>query len=125
MTFIRPINVNTQGIGGASGFSPKTKAEEKEHKEPEITSGSSEKAPISGEKVLEFMAQSASTVKPKTIDTTKYVDEESAARIAGFMSDFEDKVADGLKAFNEEFEGMNVSDSTKMTLVLAKLNEEA
>lgn len=125
MSSINPINVNTQGIGGAFGFGAKAKPEEKEVKEKEEAKVS-EQTPVSADEVLSFMAQSAISVKPTTaIDPSKYVDSESAARIAGFMADFEDKVAEGLAAFDQEFAGVDISDSAKMAVVLAGINKEA
>lgn len=124
MTSVDPINVNTQGIGNAYGFSAKPKAGKEEAKEAEVNVNG-EKAPLSADQVLTFMAQSAVSVTPqKTIDPSKYVDSESAARIAGFMADFEDKVAEGLKAFDQEFTGVNISDSAKMSIVLAGIEKE-
>ncbi|MFA7659467.1 MAG: hypothetical protein WCY19_08550 [Candidatus Gastranaerophilaceae bacterium] len=125
MTYIRPIDVNTQGIGSAVNFSSKSKADKKEAKEPEIGAAGSEKAPVSADKVLDFMAQSAASVTPKTVDPSKYVDEESSKRIASFMASFEDKVAEGLKAFDEEFAGANISEAAKMAVVLKQVNDEA
>lgn len=128
MTSINPINVNTQGVGTSYGFGAQSKAKNEEAKEKEQTGAASQKTPVAADEVLSYMAQSAVTVAPtttKTIDPAKYVDEESAARIAGFMAQFEDKVAEGLANFDKEFAGVNASESTKMTLVLAGLNKEA
>ena len=125
MSGINPINVNPQGIGAASGFGTKAKAKEEEKKEAEVSPKGEAKTQLSGDAVLNYMAQSAAVVAPKKLDPTKYVDKASQERIAGFMADFEDQVAAGLKAFDQEFAGTNVSDSTKMTLVLAGLNEKA
>lgn len=123
MSSINPINVNTQGIGGALGFGAKAKPEEHEVKEKEEAKVS-EQTPISADEVLSFMAQSAVSVKPATVDPAKYVNKESADRIAGFMADFEDKVAEGLAAFDQEFAGVDISDSAKMAVVLAGINKE-
>lgn len=126
MTNIGPINSNSAGIiGGAYGFGAKPKTDENNETASEKGAVNSEQKQVSADQVLSFMAQSAVSVAPKTIDTTKYVDSESEKRIAGFMSDFEDKVADGLAAFDKEFSGINISDSAKMSAVLAKLNREA
>jgi len=125
MSGINPINVNPQGIGAASGFGAKPQAKEEEKKEAAVAPKGEEKAQLSGDKVLSYMAQSAAVVAPKKLDPSKYVDKASEERIAGFMANFEDQVAAGLKAFDEEFSGVDVSDSTKMTFVLAGLNEKA
>ena len=125
MSFINPINVNPQGISGPLGFGAKPKAKEDEatekKEEPQINNTQSS---VSADQVLNYMAQSAVSVAPATqsIDTSKYVDKESAARIAGFISSFENKVVEGLNAFNKEFEGIEMSDSAKMAVVLAGLN---
>lgn len=124
MTSINPINVNTQGIGGFSGYGEKPKAEEKETKEAEI-SVNSEKAQVPADKVLEYLAQSAAVVAPKVIDPAKYVDKESEARIAALMAGFEDKVAKGLAEFDAEFERFDVSESAKMAVVLAKIDKDS
>lgn len=126
MTSINPINVNAQGIGGSYGFSAKSKTEEKEAKKPEVDAQPQGKA-VPADDVLTYMAQSAVAVAPKptTVDPTKYVDEASAQRIAGFMSSFEDKVAEGLAAFDKEFAGAQVSDSAKMAVVLAGIDKES
>lgn len=124
MTIIDPINVNTQGVGGSYGFGSKPKAKSGEAEEKEA-SKALEQTPVSADDVLNFMAQSAVSFTPnKTIDPSKYVDKESAARIAGFMSSFEDKVAEGLAAFDKEFQDVEVSDSSKMAVVLANINKE-
>lgn len=124
MTSIDPINVNTQGIGNAYGF--QNNKSKNASKEAEATPNATiEQTPVAANDVLSYMAQSAVSVTPsatKTVDPSKYVDSESAARIAGFMADFEDKVAQGLQAFNQEFPDM--SDSAKMTAVLAGINKQ-
>lgn len=120
MTSINPINVNAQGIGGGYGFGAKPKAEE-EAKKPEEVQTSGAKTPVAADDVLAFMAQSAAVVAPKTIDTSKYVDNESAKRIAGFMADFEDIVAENLTAISAEFPEM--SESAAMALALAQVKE--
>lgn len=126
MTLINPINVNPQGIGGAHGFGGKHKAEKEEAKKEAKLEAKEEKHHVEADKVLDFLAQSAVSITPKkAIDPAKYVDEASAKRIAGFMADFEDKVAEGLKAFDKEFAGVNISDSAKQAVVLAKIDKEA
>lgn len=123
MTSINPINVNTQGIGGFYGYGEKPKAEEKETKEAEVIVNS-EKAQVSADKVLDLMAQKAISVAPKTINPAEYVDEASKMRIEEFMKGFENKVAEGLAAFELEFKGVEVSDSAKMAVVLAGIDKK-
>lgn len=123
MTQINPINVNTQGIHGALGYGAKAKSEHKETEEAKTGAAGSQKPQLSADDVLNFLAQSAAVAAPKTVDPSKYVDKESEARIAGFMADFEDKVAEGLAAFAKEFP--TASEKTGEAVVLAKLNKEA
>lgn len=122
MTNINPINVNTQGLHGALGFGAKPKSEKKEAEEakPEVAA---QKQPLSADDVLSFLAQSAAVAAPKRLDTAKFVDAASEERIAGFMADFEDKVAEGLAAFAAEFPA--ASPRAGEAVVLAKLNREA
>lgn len=124
MTSINPINVNTQGVGSFGSAVP-SKAEKKEEKaaevQPEI-----KQSQVPADQVLNFLAASSTpVVARKTVDPSKYVDEASAARIGEFMKGFEDKVAEGLKAFDQEFAGVNVADSTKMAVVLKQIDKES
>lgn len=123
MTFINPINVNTNGVGGAYGFGSKPQTKAEEGKEEAVTAQAPEQKQVPADQVLNFLAQSAATVKPKTIDPSKYVDSASAERIAGFMSSFEDIVATNLAAIDKEFPGM--SDSAKQALALAQTEQSA
>ena len=130
MTSINPINVNTQGVGGSYGFGAKSKSDSEEAKDTEKKPVASQTKSVAADDVLSFMAQSAvantaAAGTTKTIDPAKYVDDASAARIAGFMAGFEDKVAEGLANFDKEFAGVDVSDSAKMAVVLAGINKEA
>jgi hypothetical protein len=120
---VNPINVNPQGINGAFGFGAKPKAKEEEKSEQQQEAQANNAKALSADEVFNYMAQTAVSVKPAytSIDPSKYVDEKSAERIAGFMANFEDKVAEGLAAFNKEFEDVKISDSTKMSIVLAGL----
>lgn len=125
MSTINPINVNTQGISSAVGFGVKPKAEAEKEQKPEVQVGA-EKAQVSPDKVFDYMSATAASVKPaKTVDPSKYVDEASKARIESFMASFEDKVAEGLKAFDAEYAGVNVSDNAKMAVVLKQIEKEA
>lgn len=123
---VNPINVNTQGIGGAFGFGSKAKSEtEEKHKEHEVAPAGGEKKALSADEVLTYMAQSAVVVAPKTtkvIDPSKYVDEASAKRIAGFMAGFEDVVAENLAAITKEFPKM--SEGAKQSLALAQTEKQ-
>lgn len=121
MTSINPINVNTQGIGGFYGYGEKPKTEEKETKQAEINVGA-EKKQVPADQVLNYLAQSAISVAPKTVDPSKYVDKESEARIAGFMADFEDIVAANLSAISQEFPGM--SEGAQQSIALAQVDSQ-
>lgn len=128
MTSINPINVNAQGIGNSYGYGF-TKSDNKDAKTEENTTqtaGSQQNA-VAADDVLNYMAQSAqvnvkgtSASSISNIDTSKYVDSESAQRIAGFVSQFEDIVATNLTAISQEFP--NMSDSSKQALALAQVN---
>ena len=119
MSFINSINLNLKGITQSLGFGAKSKATEA-NEESQVNNTQSS---ISADDVLSYMAKSAVSVVTaiSSIDVSKYVDKESAERIAGFVSAFEDKVIEGLSAFNKEFEDVEISDSTKMSIVLAGL----
>lgn len=122
---INPINVNTQGVGAKVGFGAQPKPEKEEAKAAE-SQAAVEQTPVDAGKVLDYMSANAAVVVPKkAVDPSKYVNAESEARIASFMGAFEDKVAEGLKAFELEFAGMNVSEDTKMAVVLKQVEQEA
>lgn len=124
MTSINPINVNTQGVSPSVGFGvTKKEAKEAEGKEKELKGGA-EQTPVSADKVFEYLSANAASVKPKTVDPAKYVDSASADRIAEFMKGFEEKVAQGLKAFDQEFQGVEVSEASKMAVVLKQIDSE-
>lgn len=126
MTSINPINVNTQGVGASVGFGAQA-AKKEEHKEAELHKESAQ-TPVAADKVLDFLAANAAPVAAMTgkkVDPSKYVDEASAKRIAAFMGQFEEKVAQGLKAFDAEFAGIEISDSTKMAMVLKQVEKES
>lgn len=124
---VNPINVNTQGIGNSYGYGIKPKAEEKkEADDTQNAANGNQKTPVNADAVLNYMAQSAVSVTPSSassVDTSKYVDSESAARIAGFMSNFEDIVATNLAAISKEFP--NMTDNAKQALALAQVNAQA
>lgn len=119
MSSINPINVNTQGVGGSSLFGAKPKAEDKKAAEAEVKTAGQQKQ-VAAEDVLGFMAQSAVSVTPqKSVDPTKYVDKESADRIAGFMAQFEDIVAENLSAISKEFP--ELSPESQQLLALSQV----
>lgn len=117
---------NINGIGINAGnvnpyVNPKPQGEAKTEENPEGKNPQPQGAQVKPDDVLSFMAQSAivnaSTVTaPKTYDVNKYVTPEQAARIAGFIGSFEDEVAQGLAAINDELGGANMSESAKLEL---------
>ncbi len=119
---IRGIGINTGSVN-PYGNAPKGSEAKPEEKQPETTNNTPQKPQVKPEDVLTYMANSAVVVNPKastkTYDVSKYVTPEQAARIAGFVTSFEDQVAKGLLAINEmeEFEGL--SDSAKYEIAAA------
>ena len=119
---IRGIGINTGSVN-PYGNGPKGNETKPEEKQPETTNNTPQKPQVKPEDVLTYMANSAVVVNPKastkTYDVSKYVTPEQAARIAGFVTSFEDQVAKGLLAINEmeEFEGL--SDSAKYEIAAA------
>ena len=105
-------NINRIGINANSvnpyGNQPKgseAKAEEKPQEQAQVAP---QNAQVKADDVLSYMAQQAIVAKPqvaaqKTYDISKYVTPEQAQRIAGFVTSFEDKVAEGLLAIDAEF----------------------
>lgn len=133
MSSINPINVNSQGVGGSYGFNAQAKTAKDDTKQEQAQVQNNEQSTVSADKVLDYLSASSSTMAASvtgknniaSIDTSKYVDDASKARIAAFVQGFEDKVAEGLQAFDKEFSGASVSDSTKMAVVLKQLDQEA
>lgn len=125
MTSINPINVNTQGIGAKVGYGAQSKQEKSVEEQPKA-SQAAEQTPVDAGKVLDYMSANAvySAPSTKTVDPAKYVDKASEARIASFMGSFEDKVAEGLAAFNSEFAGMDISEGAKMAVVLKQVESQ-
>lgn len=123
MTNINPINVNTQGVAGGYIAREKLLSGRKEDIEAQGKEIAARKEQLSADAVLNYLAQSAAVAAPKKLDPAQYVDKASADRIAGFMADFEDQVAQGLAAFALEFP--EASPEAGQAVVLAKLNKEA
>lgn len=113
---INPIIISSQVVGYTT-----KKDEKKEDAAAEKATGApGEQKEVAASDVLSFMAAQSVDVTPtakKTLDVSKYVTPEQAARIAGFVQGFESQVAAGLKAFDSEFPGTNLSDSAKLSLV--------
>lgn len=123
---INPINTGTSGINGPNGYgAPPSKKENEKEVQKETQVQAAETKTVDAEKVFTYLSASAASVVPqKTINPATYVDEASVARIESLMAGFEDKVAEGLKAFDAEFASMNVSEGAKMNVVLKQIESE-
>ena len=129
MTGINPINVNASGVRGSAGFA----AHQKMREEPtDIREGKPEvgrdRPQMNPDDVMNYLVKQgvSHNLKPtKSIDTSKYVDKASSQRIAEFMGKFEDRVAEGLKAFDADFGNINISDNAKMKVVLDAINKDS
>lgn len=83
------------------------------------------KPQVNPDDVLSYMAQNAAVINPqvaavRTYDVSKYVTPEQAARIAGFIASFDEQVAKGLIAIDEEFGENNVlSEPAKYEIAAA------
>lgn len=74
--------------------------------------------------VLGFMANQSVSMKidvKQTLKVGKFVDCDQYQRISNMMKEFETEVENGLATFSSEFPNLNVSDDTKMNLVLNSL----
>ena len=109
---IRGIGINTGAVNPYGNQAKGSEAKPEEAK-PEVAQNAPQNNAVKPEDVLTYMANSAVIVNPKattrTYDVAKYVTPEQAARIAGFVTIFEDQVAQGLIAINEmeEFNGLS------------------
>ena len=113
---INRIQLNTNYQLNNVGDKPEEKAKQKEENKAPV-----EQKQVSAEQTLEFMnaqAVSARPVdKPRVLNISKYVTPEQAQRICGFISQFENAVADGLKAIESEL-GNALSEDAKMNLAV-------
>lgn len=113
---INRIGINTGSVNPYGNNSKGAEAKP-DDKKPEAAQGNAPKPQMNPDDVLTYMANSAVVINPKastkTYDVSKYVTPEQAARIAGFVTSFEDQVAEGLLAIDglEELEGL--SDQAK------------
>lgn len=103
---IRGIGINTSSVNNYNN--PAKNAEAKpEEAQKQTEQAAPQRAQVKADDVLSFMAQQAIVAKPevtaqRTYDVSKYVTPEQAARIAGFVTSFEDQVAKGLVAIEAE-----------------------
>lgn len=113
---IRGIGINTGSVN-PYGNNPKGAEAKPEDKKPEAAQNNAPKTQVNPDDVLTYMANSAVVINPKastkTYDVSKYVTPEQAARIAGFVTSFEDQVAEGLLAINGLDELAGLSDEAK------------
>ena len=122
---IRGIGINT---GSVNPYGNQTKGSEAkpEEKQPETVANTAQNSTVKPEDVLTYMANSAVIVNPtattSTYDVSKYVTPEQAARIAGFVTSFEDQVAQGLIAINEmeEFDGLSEASKYEIAAAMVK-----
>ena len=120
-------NVNGVGItpGYVTYYTGNTKGNEtpSEDNKPDAPASDTQKTQMSPDDVYRYLAAAAAAnnpniVTPKTYDVSKYVTPDEAARIAGFINSFEDVVAKGLAAIEEEF-GDLLSEEDKLALAAA------
>lgn len=121
-------NINGIGIGLNTNLPQRESAPEvKEENAKEAPQAKGELNLMSQEDVLNVMAQQAALNKSaiasaKTYDVSKYVTPEQAQRIAGFVTSFEDIVAQNLQSVTAEF-GNALSDDAKMNIVLSSADK--
>ena len=114
---VHGIGINTGSVN-PYGNQAKGSEAKPEEKPAENTPAAPQNSQVKAEDVLSYMAQQAVTVNPKvsaprTYDVSKYVTPEQAARIAGFVTSFEDQVAQGLIAINGMDELAGLSEQAK------------
>ncbi len=121
-------NINGIGIGLNTNLPQRENAPEvKEEAVKESPQAKPELNLISGDEVLNVMAQQAAINKStingaKNYDVSKYVTPEQAQRIAGFVTSFEDVVAKNLASITAEL-GDSVSDGAKMNIALSSADK--
>ena len=111
---INRIGINTGSVNQYVGQPQKDNNPKANEGTPTPTSAAPSQPQISPDAVLTYMAGTAQINLPKTYDVNKYVNPESAARIAAMMGDFEAGVVAGLAKFEEEigamFQGLSEQD---------------
>lgn len=110
---INRIGINTGSVNNNNN-PPKNEVKHEE-KAPETKQQEAPAKPqMSADDVYAYMAQTAVNYNPsvqKTYDVSRYVTPEQAERIAGFVAGFEEEVARGLAAIEEE--GLNLPEDQK------------
>ncbi len=123
-------NINGIGIGLNTNLPKKESAPEvKEDVAKEVPQQKVDLNRMSQDEVLNVMAQQAAFNKSaintqKSYDVAKYVTPEQAQRIAGFVTSFEDIIAQNLQAVTAEF-GNSLTESAKLDIVLASADKMA
>lgn len=124
MTMTNLNNINGIGVGLNTNIPQKeTAAEVKENTVQEAPQQNSTANLVPNDVVLNVYEQQAAINKaainlPKTYDVAKYVTPEDAQRIAGWVTSFEDVVAQNLQVVNAEF-GNSMSEGDKMNIALS------
>ncbi len=115
------INKNYQ-LNGV-GEKPQDKAQQKQEDNKQTV----ENVQVAASDVLEFMNNQAVGVRPvetpRVLNISKYVTPEQAARISGFINQFETEVAKGLKAIEDEL-GNALPEDAKMNLAVEMFKAE-
>jgi len=124
-------NVGAIGAGYTQGIQPRQNNENpKQDVQQELQPKQKEanQSNMNPDAVMEFLAASADVkVTPKSVSNKKtirisdYVTPEQAKRIAGFVTGFEQEVAQGLNGINEEFPEM--PDSMALVIALAAFED--
>lgn len=119
---IKGIGINTGSVNPYANNSKGAETKPEDNK-PETAPKDAPRAQVSPDDVLAYMANSAVVVNPKattaSYDVSKYVTPEQAARIAGFVTSFEDQVAEGLIAIDGLDELSGLSETAKYELAAA------
>ncbi len=110
------IGINTNGVNPYADQAKGNEAKPEENKAEEKKTVV-QNTQVKPDEVFNYLAQQAVVFKPqvsapKTYDIGKYVSAEQAERIAGFITSFETKVAEGLAALDAEF-GNGLSEQAK------------
>ena len=121
-------NINGIGVGLNANLPKKESTSEvKEDVVKDAPQANSAANLMSQDEVLNVLAQQAAINKStinmnKTYDVAKYVTPEQAQRIAGFVTSFEDVIAQNLQAVSAEF-GANLPEDVKMNIALSSADK--
>ena len=121
-------NINGVGIGLNANLPQKNTAPAQEEQTQEAQQQARPNLKfVSGDDVMNIMAQQATMNqpiinKPNAYDVGKYVTQEQAQRIAGFVTSFDDIVAQNLQSITAEF-GNSISDDMKMNIALSSTDK--